>query len=79
MPLLGWRVGNGGGNGTEPHMDAMDLENRMTVLGRAVLPLLVCLHGGLPWLVWVLSLRFFGHTSSSHRRSHRETLLLPDV
>lgn len=58
-------VEGNGGNGKEPQIDAIYLENKMLpeavgsvspVLSHAVLPLLVCLRGGLLWLVW----GFFG-------------------
>lgn len=69
-------VGGNGGNGTEPQIDAIYLENKMLpvglvsvspVLSHAVLPLLVCLRGALLWLVWFFPLSFFGHTSSCNR------------
>lgn len=72
-------VEGNGGKGTEPQIDAVDLENKMLpegvgsvslVLSHAALPLLVCLHGGLLWLVWVFSLNFLGHTSPCYRNSH---------
>lgn len=67
------------GNGAEPQIDAIYLENKMLpegvgsmspVLSHAVLPLLVCLHQGLLWLVCVFPLSLFGHTTSSYRNSH---------
>lgn len=64
-------VEENGGNGTEPQTDAVYFENKMLpegmgsvspVLSHAVLPLLVCLHGGLLWLggfcLFVFSLYF---------------------
>lgn len=74
-------VEGNGGSATEPQIDAIYLENKMLpegvgsmspVLSHAVLPLLVCLHGGLLWLIcfFFFPRGFFGRTSSSYRNSH---------